>query len=236
MPKKKTNKWKKNSEKNSRNTKITFLCSFQNYEKAAKTLSFYYLVATSSWDGYMYVFGKGKSATTVTASPKTIAKGATVLIEGTVTDQSPAQPGTPCVSKESMKTQMEYLHRQMPIHGLWGNETITGVPVALCAIDSKGTVIDIGTVTTNGYYGTFGISWTPPDEGKYEIIASFVGDDSYGSSSAATAVSVGPAPEPYPEPVQPEPPIDTTPTIIGTGIAIIIAVAIATLLLFRKRP
>ena len=152
-----------------------------------------YLTVSGS-DGYMYVYGMGKSATTVTASPKTIANGAQVLIEGTVLDQSSAQPNTPCVSKDSMTTQMEYLHNALPIDGLWHNETITGVPVTLTAIGSDGTVIDLGTVTTNGYYGTFSKAWTPPNEDTYTITASFAADDSYGSSSAATAVTVGPAP------------------------------------------
>ncbi len=61
-----------------------------------------YLTASNNYDGYMYVFGRGQSQSTVTASPKTLAKGAQVLIEGTVMDQSPAQAGTPCVSKDSM--------------------------------------------------------------------------------------------------------------------------------------
>jgi hypothetical protein len=152
-----------------------------------------YLTAANSYDGYMYVFGKGKTATTVTASPKTIADGAQVLIEGTVLDVSPAQSGTPCVSKESMTLQMEYLHLQRPIGGIWGNETLTGVPVTLTAIGSNGDVIEIGTATTNGYYGTFSFAWTPPSEGTYEIIASFASDESYGSSGASTAVVVGPA-------------------------------------------
>ncbi len=34
-----------------------------------------YLAAADTYDGYMYVFGKGKSATTVTAPEMTIAKG-----------------------------------------------------------------------------------------------------------------------------------------------------------------
>ena len=76
------------------------------------------------------------------------------------------QPGTvPCVYAASMETQMEYLYMQHPIDGLYHNETITGVPVILTAIDSNGTVTDIGTVTTNGYYGTFRYAWTPPKEG-----------------------------------------------------------------------
>jgi hypothetical protein len=85
-------------------------------------------------------------------------------------------------------------HMQHPIDGVRHDQTITGVADALIAIDASGAVTDIGTVTTNGYYGTFAKEWTPPNEGTYTITASFAGDDSYGSSSAATAVSVGPAP------------------------------------------
>jgi len=81
--------------------------------------------------------------------------------------------------------------------------------VTLTAIGSDRNYIDIGTVTTSGYYGTFGLAWTPSEEGTYEIIASFEGDDSYGSSGASTFVSVGPAPAPAvpiePEPTEPEP-------------------------------
>jgi hypothetical protein len=152
-------------------------------------------MVVSSLEGYMYVFGKGKSEATVTASPKTVAKGSQVLIEGTVLDQSSAQPDTPCVSKESMTTQMEYLHMQFPIGGIEGDAVITGVPVSLSAVDESGNHVEIGTTTTNGYFGTFAYAWTPPDEGTYEIIATFAGDDSYGSSGAATAVTVGPAAE-----------------------------------------
>ena len=144
------------------------------------------LTASNSYDGYMYVFGKGQSSTTVTGPEATIAKGQALLIKGTVMDQSPAQPGTPCVSKDSMSLQMETIHMPMPQAGLWGNETITGVPVTLTAIADDGTVTDIGTVTTNGYDGNFAFAWTPPAEGVYTIMASFAGDDSYGSSTAYT--------------------------------------------------
>jgi hypothetical protein len=184
-----------------------------------------YLTASNSYDGYMYVFGRGKSATTVTASPKTIANGANVLIEGTVLDQSPAQPGTPCVSKDSMSTQMESIHLQMPITGLWGNETITGVPVTLTAIGSDGSVYDLGTVTTNGYYGTFAKAWTPPKEDTYTIMASFAADDSYGSSVAATAVAVGPAPA-APPTVDIPTPVDNTNLLYGVLAAVIVAIVI----------
>jgi hypothetical protein len=193
-----------------------------------------YLTASDSRDGYMYVFGKGKSATTLTAPDVVVAKGNGVVIKGTVLDLSPAQPSTPCVSKDSMSTQMEYLHLQYPQGGIWKNATITGVPVTLTAIGEDGSVVDIGTVTTNGYYGTFEKAWTPPAEGTYSIIASFAGDDSYGSSAAATAVSIGPAPAAVAIPEQIAPP-DYTMTIVGGIIAVIIAVAISTLVILRKR-
>jgi hypothetical protein len=195
-----------------------------------------YAVYNDQYTGYLYCFGKGKSATTVTATDTTVPLGTAVLIKGTVIDESPAQAGTPCVSHDSMKTQMEYLHMQGSISGLFGNETLTGVPVQLTAISPDGTITEIGTATTNGYSGVFSTTWTPPTEGKYEIIASFASDDSYGSSSASTAVSVGPAPVPYPEPADPVAPADFTLTILGTGIAIIIAVVVATLIILRKRP
>jgi len=197
-----------------------------------------YLTAANDWDGTMYVFGKGLSATTVTAPNVVVLQGSGVVIQGTVLDQSPAQPNTPCVTAESMQTQMEYLHLQQPIDGLWHNLTITGVPVTLTAIDPNGNIQDIGTVTTNGYYGTFSKAWTPTLEGDYQIIASFKGDDSYGSSGAAIGITVGPAPTTsattQPEAVIP----DYTMTIIAVGIALAIIIVIGfaiTLLALRKR-
>ncbi len=198
-----------------------------------------YLTASNGWDGTMYVLGKGLSATTVTAPNVVIPKGSGVVIQGTVLDQSPAQTNTPCVSKDSMQTQMQYLHLQQPIAGIWDNLTITGVPVTLQAIDSSNKVIEIGTTTTNGYYGTFGFTWTPPSEGQYTILAAFAGDDSYGSSGAATTVSVSAA-TPTPTPVATAGPINAaTPTdlmnyIVAGVIAIIIAIAIVGIVIVRK--
>ncbi len=196
-----------------------------------------YLTASNPYDGYMYVFGRGLSKTAVTASPKTIAQGAQILIEGTIMDQSPGQPGTPCVAKNSMETQMEYIHLGMPIDGIWHNETITGVPVALTAIGSDGAVTDLGTVTTNGYYGTFSFAWTPPKQDTYTILASFAADDSYGSSSAATAVAVGPEPTHAPTQSPSETQADVMPTLTGILVAVIIAIilsAIALVVVLRK--
>ena len=50
-----------------------------------------YLVSGNPDDGYVYSFGKGKSATTVTAPDIVIALGQGIVIKGTVLDLSPAQ-------------------------------------------------------------------------------------------------------------------------------------------------
>jgi hypothetical protein len=213
-----------------------------------------YLTASNPYDGYMYVFGKGPSATTVTAPDVAVPLGTAFTIKGTVLDKSPGDqgsfqnpvapldsptaPGTvPCVSATSMQTQMEYLYMQHPIDGIWHNESITGVPVTLTAIDSDYNAIDIGTTTTNGYGGNFGVAWTPTKEGTYTIYASFAGDDSYGSSDAYTTVTVGPAPVPIEIPPTTQP-VDNTMLLYGILAAVIIAViaSLAALaIVLRKR-
>jgi len=191
-----------------------------------------YLTAGNYYDGYLYVFGKGKSSTTVTAPQSAITQGQSVVISGTVLDQSPAQPGTPLVSADSMGEWMEYLHMQ---HQYPAN--VVGVPVSIGAFDPNGNFIPIATVTSDAS-GTFGYTWAAPNiTGQYKITATFVGDDSYGSSWAQTYASVVQAPA-TPEPTPQAPIPDYTMTIIGTGIAIIIAVIIAiavAVLLLRKR-
>ncbi len=197
-------------------------------------------MVVSSTDGYMYVFGKGKSATTVTAPKTAISLGESVVIEGTVLDMSPAQPGTPCVSKESMSGWMEHLHKQLPIPA-----DVTGVPVSLDTIDPNGNFVHIGDVTTD-MSGMFSHMWTPEIPGKYTVIATFMGDDSYGSSYAETAVGVVEAPEPPPEPVTPatEPEVheeinraieSLTPMFLGLTVAIVVVALLVVYGIFRKR-
>ncbi len=163
--------------------------------------------------------------------------GTDVLIKGTVLDMSPAQSGSPCVSKNSMSTQMEYLHLSQPHGGIFNNETITGVPVSIDAIDSNGNPIHIADVTTEGYSGTFGYTWYPEIEGQYTITATFMGDDSYGSSYATTYATAakGPVSTPTPTPLTlaAQTPFELYFAI--STIAIILAVAIVGLLLLRKK-
>jgi outer membrane protein assembly factor BamB len=193
-----------------------------------------YLVTSNPDDGYMYVYGKGKSAATVSAPQTSIPLGESIVLTGTVLDQSPAQPNAPCVSKESMTLQMQYLHMQMPIGGLWGNETMTGVPVSLDTLDPNGNYVHIGDVTTDGYSGTFGFTWEPEVPGQYQVTATFMGDDSYGSSFATTYVNIAEAAATVtPMPFEKAP--DYTGLLYALLAVGIIAILLILVLLFRKK-
>jgi hypothetical protein len=136
--------------------------------------------------GYTYAL-LNQTATTVTTQNDVYTKGNTILIKGTVMDLSPAQPNTPAVSDDCMSAWMEYLHMQQP-----KPTNTTGVPVKLTAVDATGNPIDLGVTTTDAD-GTFAIMWTPQTEGKYKIVASFAGSNSYYGSDASTVVGVSPS-------------------------------------------
>jgi hypothetical protein len=200
-----------------------------------------YMVQWNSYDNQIYTFGKGPTAITVTAAPKTSVNGDSILIEGMVTDQSPGTKnpdriarfpnGVPAVSDESMSAWMEYVYMQQP-----KPTNATGVTMKLETLDPNGNFYDIGTATSDAS-GMYKLLWTPPVPGEYTIIATFPGSESYYSSSAETALGVTEAPSATPGPTPPPAPMTDT-IVIGTGIGVIIAVAIVgavIALIFRKR-
>ncbi|MFB3888519.1 MAG: PQQ-binding-like beta-propeller repeat protein [Candidatus Bathyarchaeia archaeon] len=164
-----------------------------------------YLVTVNMYDNRIFVLGKGPSATTVSAPLTAVPKGTPVMITGTVTDQSPGAKGTPAISDASMSEWMEYLYMQKPIPG-----NATGVPVILTATGPNGETVNIGEVRSD-MGGSYGKMWTPPSEGTWNIMATFLGSDSYGSSYATTYLGVGPAPA-APQPATPTPPAPIPPT------------------------
>lgn len=197
-----------------------------------------YLVAPNAYDNRIYCFGKGPTETTVTASPKVVSRGSSVLIEGTVTDQSPAQKGTPAIADEYMAEWMEYLNMQKPCP-----ENVKGVPVTLKAIRADGSTIDIATVTSDAY-GHFQYLWTPPDQQTYTIMANFNGSDSYWGSYAVTGVGVVQAsasPSTTVPPTSPSvaPTPEATPStdvyIIVTAVAVILVVVVVAIVMVRRR-
>ncbi len=186
-----------------------------------------YIVSASDYDNLIYCIGKGPSATTVTASPKVAPLSSGVLIEGTVTDQSPGAKaleqkmgyanGVPAMSDADQEAWMEYLYEQQAMPTM-----ATGVKVHLTAIDPNGNFQDIGYATSD-IGGTYGITWTPPVPGTYQVKATFEGTKSYGGSYATTRFAVGsssasPAVEPTPAvtPTATAPPVQPTQTPVQT--------------------
>ena len=194
------------------------------------------IVFLNTYDNRIYAYGKGPSATSVTASPKVIAKGTTVLIEGTVTDESPGTQetlltarfpnGVPAIGDQYQNEWMECLYHQQPCP-----ENLNGVQVKLTAVDASGNTEDIGTVTSDGY-GMFKKMWTPENEGAYTITAIFEGSGSYYTSFAETAVGVGAVSSGTP--IEHETPLITTEIAIAL-VAILAIVSVAAFWFLKRK-
>ena len=190
------------------------------------------LVASDQYSSNMFAFNKGQTTTAVEVKSDVVTEGSSVIIQGTVVDNSPAQPGTPAISDESMTSWMEYLHcgRPMPID-------ITGVDVTINVLDSNNNFRPIGTVTADAS-GFYSLMWTPDIPGKFTVIANFEGSESYYSSYAETAFGVTEAPSPA-QPLEPEPtteaPFITTEIAIIAAVAVIAVIGIVAFWALRKR-
>ncbi len=181
-----------------------------------------YLVMTNEYDGNLYVYGKGKSSTSITAPQTGISLGSTIMLTGKVLDQSPGSPNTPAISDDWMGQWMEYIHqgRPMPIDA-------TGVSVSLDAVDPNGNSVHIGDAVSD-ISGTFSFIWTPEISGQYQIMATFMGSASYGSSYDTVGVAVVNAPEASATPTATA---DVTQAPISAfDIVILIAVIVAILI------
>ncbi len=180
------------------------------------------LTAVSGYDNQIYTFGQGPSKTTVTAPQTEITLGESVVITGTVTDQTTGPycktKDTACISDQSMGEWMDYMYCQKPYP-----ENATGVNVVLNVIDANGNYRTIGTTTTRAS-GVYSFNWTPDISGMYTIIATFPGSNSYGPSSSETAAYVV---ETVPEPtVIAQQPVDNTNILLGGIAAILVAIIV----------
>ncbi len=198
-------------------------------------------IGTNYYDGRSYAFGKGPSATTVAASPKVSVHGSSVVVEGMITDISPAAEdpvvkarfphGVPVMSDEDMSAWMEYLYMQMakPTEAV-------GVEVTVSVLDPNNNVYDVAVATSddNGYYSA---TFVPEVPGDYKIIARFAGSESYYGSVAETFINVEEAPAPTPEAAAEAgsmADLYLIPSTIGIIVAIVV-VGLVLVLMLRKR-
>ena len=197
----------------------------------------------NTYDQQVYAMGKGPSAITASAPDIGVPFGTSVTVKGFVTDVSPGTQdeavkmrfpnGVPVVSDESQGEWMKHVYAQFP-HG-----DVTGVPVYFHVVDANGNYRNIGQTTTDPS-GFYSIAWEPDIAGKYNVIVSFAGSNSYYPSYAYSAFFVE---EPVPVVTPPETPADQ-PSIADTyfiaGVAVIVvAIAIVgalIMLMLRKRP
>jgi outer membrane protein assembly factor BamB len=198
------------------------------------------VVGLNYFDMELYAFGKGPSATTVSAPQTAPTLGSSVTITGTVTDQSSSGrrntndildftlKGTPAISDEDQSAWMEYMFmdQAMPTNA-------KGVEVSLDTVDPNGNFVHIGTVTSD-MTGAYGYKWTPDVPGTYQIIATFAGSKSYGPSYAQTYMTVAEAPPATPPPTEYPQPIDYTWTIIIATVVLLIAMILIGIWIRRK--
>jgi hypothetical protein len=181
-------------------------------------------------DQRIYCIGPGPSATAVTASSSVITRGNSILITGSVIDQSPNLDlkGTAAISDADSGRWMDY----MVTKTIAAPTDVKGVVVTLDTIDPNGNFIHIDTVMSD-MSGMFKKLWTPDVPGEYTIIATFAGSGSYGSSYGETAIGVSEAPPTTAPPEYPQP-IDPTWTIVGIGIILLIAIVLVGIWIRRK--
>jgi outer membrane protein assembly factor BamB len=196
----------------------------------------------NTYDGQIYSIGKGPSQTTVTAPDLGVEVGKSVAIRGSVLDISAGTSqstiaaqfpnGVAAVSDNSMSAWMEYVYMQKP-----RPMDTQGVEVSIDVLDANGNYRNIGTTMTDST-GMFSLAWKPDIEGKYTVIATFSGSESYWPSFAETSFVADSAPDATPMP--PEAPASSAdmyfiPAITGLLVAMIIGFALIILML-RKKP
>jgi hypothetical protein len=192
------------------------------------------ILTQDTYDQRVYAIGKGPTATSVEAPNVGVSAGSTIVIRGKVTDISPGTKdpniqlrfpdGVPAVADECMGDWMLYVYKQFP-----RPSNVKGVWVKLDAINVyTGEVLDIGGTHTDSA-GFYTVSWTPPKEGLWKILATFPGSKSYYPSFAETSIAVTAAP------AAPAAPTTTDITILTVAVIVAIIIGIANLIMLKKK-
>ena len=201
------------------------------------------MTTLNAYDNQIYAYGKGPTKVTVTAPAASIEEGRSLVISGTVTDISAGAQqqavaanfpnGLPAVSDASMSLWMEYVYMQQPFQS-----NTTGVLVNLSVIDANGNTRDIGTATSDSS-GAFSYQWTPDITGKYTVIATFAGSESYYPSASEASFAVdqaAPTLAPTATPTSSAADLYFVPLSVVMIVVILILAALVVLSMTRKRP
>jgi hypothetical protein len=212
------------------------------YAREPSAIADGYMVGWNSYDAQIYTFGKGPSQTTVDVGTRVVPFGTSVLLSGSVLDQSAGTRdadrsarfpnGVAAVSDVSQSAWMEYVYMQQP-----KPSDVLGVTVELWVMDSNNNYRSIGTTTTDET-GFYSYQWKPDIEGKFTVYAVFSGSESYWPSQAASAFAVdAAAPTQAPVPTSGPGVADTyfLPAV-GAIIAVIAIIGALIMLMLRKRP
>jgi len=192
------------------------------------------LLGVNPYTGFLSGIARGQSLTTVTAPQDQITAGNQVVIQGTITDQSPALLGTPCMADSCMTQWMDYKLFDQPFPS-----NARGVPMVITTMDPNGNFVSIGNATSDSS-GNYHFTWTPPNvPGTYTVTATLNPTNSYyGSSAETTMVIVGPSTHEATPTATPTSVADMyfVPAIAGIIVVIIIGFIVLALLMLRKRP
>jgi len=194
------------------------------------------IITFDTYSNMVFAIGKGPTKTTVDAPKTGVTVNSAIVICGTVMDVSPGTKdpkialrfpnGVPAVADECMGEWMLYVYKQFPRPT--GN--MKGVWVKLDAVNVyTGEYIDIGGTFTDPYSGMFTVSWQPPKEGLWWIIASFPGSKSYYPSCAQTPIVVT-TPPPAPTPATPEQVEAVQSSVIQTLLPIVVSLVIVVII------
>jgi len=215
------------------------------FDCTGEAVAYGIMTTYNAYDGQIYAYGQGPSATTVTAPSIGVTTATPIVISGTVMDKSAGATqeavaanfpnGLPCVSDASQEQWMDYVYEQQP-----EPTNLAGVPVTLTDVDPNGNVETIGTTTSNAASGYYSITWTPPLAGNYTITATFAGSGAYYGSYAQTSIYSGNPPPTSAPTSTPVSQATTQSYVLGLGIAAIIVIiiigAILAMLMLRKKP
>ena len=201
------------------------------------------IAAMNTYDEQIYAIGRGPSSVTVEAPLAGVTVAKSITIRGTVTDVSPGTQqtattlrfpnGVPAVSDDNMTDWMSYVYQQSEKPA-----NTKGVEVTISVVDANGNYRTIGT-TTSDASGSYSLAYAPDIAGKYTVITTFAGTNSYYGATAESSFVADEAP--MASPTSTNAPVSTTdmyflPAVAAIIVVIVVVGAVLGVLTLRKHP